>query len=257
MGRVMEARHCVTGRLVALKQLNPGFSVDAAAVERLLQEAMACGRVQHPNVVDVYDAGEADGVAYVAMEKLQGESLAKRLERGPLPPSLALELTRQTLAGLEAAHAAGIVHRDLKPDNLFLAGPQDSPTVKILDFGISKLSSDHRPDTQTGAILGTPAYMSPEQIYAPSTVDVRADIYSLGVVLFEMLTGRRPFEADSYPALLVSILNDPFPALDEHLPDADAALQALVSAAVQRDRAHRIPDAVSFSKRLAGYAAAN
>jgi tetratricopeptide (TPR) repeat protein len=251
MGTVMEARHRVTGRSVAVKLLSPGMGGGEVQRHRLLQEALACGSVKHPNVVDIYDAGDYEGAPYIAMELLEGQSLADRLDdEEQLPLKLALDITRQALAGLQAAHAAGIVHRDLKPDNMFLVGDADKPTLKLLDFGISKLTQGHKGDTKTGALLGTPKYMSPEQIYAPSTVDGRTDIYSLGVVLYEMLCRKAPFEAETYPALLMRILNDPFPCISESREEADEALEQLVARATARERSERFAAADAFRSAL-------
>jgi tetratricopeptide (TPR) repeat protein len=248
MGTVMEARHLVTGRTVAVKLLSPGTGGGAALRQRLLQEAMACGSIKHPNVVDVHDAGEFEGTPYLAMELLRGQSLADRLDGGgKLPVSLALEFLLQALAGLEAAHAAGIVHRDLKPDNIFVVEGTEGPTIKLLDFGISKLSRDHQPDTKTGALLGTPRYMSPEQIYAPSTVDERTDVYSLGIVLYEMLCGTPPFVAESYPTLLMKILNDPVPGLSEDCSAGSEVVEDLINRAIARDRSERFASAREFA----------
>ncbi|NRA31767.1 MAG: serine/threonine protein kinase [Polyangiaceae bacterium] len=255
MGTVMEARHLVTGRAVAVKLLNPGMGNNPAHCQRLLAEALACGSVKHENVIDVYDAGEFDGTPYIVMELLAGQSLAERIDNGPpLSRTLVLDIARQALAGLAAAHGSGIVHRDLKPDNLFLAGHPESPTVKLLDFGISKFSAGTPSTTKTGALLGTPSYMAPEQIYAPSKVDGRADLYSLGIVLFEMLCGKVPFVAESYPALLVSILNDPFPCIGDHCAEADAQLKELIASATARDRTQRYADCAEFTAAISAMA---
>jgi tetratricopeptide (TPR) repeat protein len=254
MGTVLEGRHRLTGRKVAVKVLHLDSADRARHAHRLLQEALATGRIQHPNVVDVYDAGEHGMAPYLVMERLEGESLAERLRRdGKLPVSEAVDIVCQAAAGVHAAHEVGVVHRDIKPDNLFLAcGQGEGIVVKVLDFGISKLSDVDGAHTRTGAILGTPYYMAPEQVTASSEVDARADVYALGVVLFELLTGEVPFRADNYAALITKIVTEPFPSARELRPDVPEAIDQVLRGATLRELEGRPASAAALAERLRG-----
>ena len=194
MGAVYLAVHAMLGRKAAVKLLRPELSRDPSTVQRFFTEARAASAIKHPSIVEIYDFGVApDGAAYIVMELLDGESLATRLARlGRLPVATALVFARQIATALAAAHRAGIVHRDLKPDNAFLVADPEvagGERVKLLDFGIAKLTGDGGvAHTTTGAIMGTPHYMSPEQCEGSRAVDHRADLYSLGCMLFQMIT---------------------------------------------------------------------
>jgi tetratricopeptide (TPR) repeat protein len=252
MGSVYAARHRLLGRDVAVMLLRPGGCEDPRQCQRLLQEALASGQVRHPNVVEVYDAGIDGGAPYLVLELLRGESVGDRLARhGPLACDEALEIVAQALAGVAAAHAHGIVHRDLKPDNLFLV-EGDAPRVKVLDFGIAKLQDGGgMAETGTGALVGTPYYMAPEQIEGRRDLDARVDVYALGVVLFELLTGDRPFRGDSYGALLLSIVTAEFPSCRERRPDLPERVDALIRTATARDRSVRFRTAREFADAVA------
>ncbi|HEY3354291.1 MAG TPA: serine/threonine-protein kinase [Polyangia bacterium] len=202
MGAVYVAEHALIGRKAAIKVLLPEFSHNQEIVGRFFNEARSTALIKHPGLVDIFDFGyDASGSAYIVMEYLDGESLAGYLRRvGPVGTSTVCAIGRQIAAALATAHAAGIVHRDLKPDNVFLVPDPDQPAgvrVKILDFGIAKLVTDGgmtaSMKTRTGAVMGTPIYMSPEQCRGAGQVDARTDIYSLGCILFEMVCGRPPF----------------------------------------------------------------
>jgi serine/threonine-protein kinase len=201
MGSVFRAEHSVLGRPAAVKVLRPELTTNPQLVQRFLNEAKAATSVRHPGIVEVYDYGTTDdGTSYIVMELLEGISLASRLgERGKLPEAEAMAIARGVASALRAAHQQNIIHRDLKPDNIFLVPDPDGPTgerVKVLDFGIAKLVDPKRAfQTQTGALIGTPIYMPPEQARAAGAIDHRADLYALGCMLYQMLAGRPPFVA--------------------------------------------------------------
>src|SRR5688572_9506839 len=178
MGEVYEGRHALTGRRVAIKRLSPALTRDAEASRRFLREARAAAAIEHPNVVQILDCGTDDGTPFIVMELLRGESLASLLEReGPLAPERAIELVRPVLNALERAHALSMIHRDLKPENVFLADTgEPKPVPKLLDFGIARFyeDGDERaagPLTRTGAVMGTPSFMSPEQAFGHKDLD--------------------------------------------------------------------------------------
>src|SRR4051812_19045016 len=207
MGVVYVAEHPAIGRRAAVKVLRPGLTEHVEITKRFFNEARAANAIRHPGIVEVFDSGTLpSGVAYLAMELLEGESLAARRRRvARLPRAEARVVGAQTASAVGAAHAAGIVHRDLKPDNLFLIRDYRDPSrenVKVLDFGIAKLGIDTSQSvsvkTRTGSVMGTPAYMSPEQCRGTKEIDYRTDIYALGVILYEMLTGRPPFVSEGF-----------------------------------------------------------
>ncbi|HEY5951558.1 MAG TPA: serine/threonine-protein kinase [Kofleriaceae bacterium] len=201
MGAVYRAEHAVLERVVAVKLLRPELTENEELVNRFINEARAASAIQHPGIIEVLDFGHSqDGRAYFVMEMLHGESLAQRIaKRGRLPEREAAQIARGVASALTAAHGKGIVHRDLKPDNVFLIPDPDlGERPKVLDFGIAKLGERAPGDvkyTQTGALIGTPLYMAPEQARAASGIDHRADLYSLGCMLYEMLVGEPPFVA--------------------------------------------------------------
>src|SRR3954471_14977979 len=201
MGTVFRAEHVLLGRPAAVKLLRRDLSTSATLVQRFVNEAKAVTACKHPGIVEVYDFGYTeDGHAFIVMEFLDGESLGRRLARLRLTEAQAAAIALGVASALRAAHRVGVIHRDLKPDNVFLVPDPDGGVdrTKVLDFGIAKLAdaaSDSR-NTQTGALIGTPLYMAPEQARAAATIDHRADLYSLGCILFHMLTGRPPFVAD-------------------------------------------------------------
>ncbi len=236
MGAVYLGQHELIGRRAAIKVLLPELSAQRHSVDRFFNEARATSVVSDPGIVQIYDFGFTDDkIAFIVMEFLDGEPLTARLRRlVALTPAEALRITRQVAGSLAATHAAGIVHRDLKPDNLFLVRDPEAPggeRAKILDFGIAKLGDDdpaNRMITRNGQVIGTPTYMSPEQA-AGRPVDYRADIYSLGCVLFQMLTGGPPFDVPGMYAVLSAHVNDRPPTLTEVAPHLPATLDPIVA----------------------------
>jgi len=250
-GEVWAALNERTDREVALKLI---VGADQELRERALREARALGRVSHRGIVDVLDAGETDrGEPFLVMPLLCGETLGERLRRegrivAPKAAAIALEVAR----GLAAAHAAGVIHRDLKPSNIFLHRDMETglDQVKVLDFGVSKMiRSEGPPTTRTGDLVGSPAYMSPEQARADWALDQRTDLWSLGVVLFEMLAGRRPFTSRTI-AVISDIVSAPIPALAPLVPGLDPRLALVVSRCLERDVALRVQSAQELAALL-------
>ncbi|HEX7839591.1 MAG TPA: serine/threonine-protein kinase, partial [Kofleriaceae bacterium] len=235
MGAVFLGEHTLIGRRAAIKVLLPELSSKRDSVDRFFNEARATTAISDPGIVQVFDFGfTSDSIAYIVMELLEGEQLDVRLARlGKLTPADALRITRQAAGSLGAAHAVGIVHRDLKPENLYMIRDPEAPggeRPKILDFGIAKLG-DEVPDrvrTRTGAVLGTPVYMSPEQCDGAGRVDHRADIYSLGCVLFHLLTGRPPFDLPGVGALISAHLRETPPPPSSQVAPLPPGLDELV-----------------------------
>lgn len=239
MGVVYRAEHEMIGRSVAIKVLLPEFSHKREIVDRFFNEARAASSIRHPGIIEIFDFGyHADGHAYIVMEFLEGETLTSRLQRrGRLSASEAVAIIRGVSGAVAAAHAKGVVHRDLKPDNIFLVPDPDMPggeRTKVLDFGIAKLSDlaggDGGPSlrTRTGAVMGTPTYMAPEQCRGAGSVDHRADIYALGVILYELVCGRAPFVAEGFGEIIAAHLTAPVPAPRTFAPDLPAHLEAVL-----------------------------
>ena len=255
MGRVYLAEHVKMGRKSAVKVMNPGTVNDADAISRFNREAANASRISHQHVAQVYDFGEtSDGLIYLAMEYVEGEKLTDILARdGALPPERAGEIVRQVAEALSVAHDMGIVHRDLKPDNIMLAKFRDgSDCVKVVDFGIAKAAGvEAQKVTKTGLVIGTPEYMSPEQI-AGDPLDGRSDIYSLGLVAFNMLTGRLPFPSKTAQESVIMRLTEPPMRLGQMRPQIawTPAVQAVMDKALQRDAALRYSSANEFGRAL-------
>jgi serine/threonine-protein kinase len=257
MGAVYVAEHTLIGRQAAIKVLQREMSHRQDLVTRFFNEARAATAVKHPGIVEIYDFGyHTDGSAYIVMEYLEGETLSARLRRtGPLPAARAAALGRQVAGALGAAHAKGIVHRDLKPDNIFIVRDPDitdGERTKILDFGIAKLAAGDQPGisrTRTGTVMGTPAYMSPEQSKGAGNVDARTDLYALGCILFEMVCGRPPFVAEGGGEVMAQHIYAPVPAPSSIAPVAPQLEQFLLRA-LAKDPAHRFQSAEEMSAAL-------
>ncbi|MEI9952633.1 MAG: serine/threonine-protein kinase [Pseudomonadota bacterium] len=258
MGQVFAATHLGLGQLVAIKLLHPEALEDSDAVVRFLREAQLAAKIQSQHVARVMDVGHLEGGApYIVMEYLDGEDLATVVARGPLPVVQAVDYVVQACDAMIEAHLAGIVHRDLKPSNLFLASRGDrSPIVKVLDFGVSKQIHSQFEGvglTSTTTKLGSPAYMSPEQIRSARDVDARSDVWAIGVILFELLTGKRPFVAISMADLIPRIVNSAPPSLSELRPEVPARLEAAVLRCLQKQRADRFQNLSALVVEIAHF----
>jgi serine/threonine protein kinase len=255
MGIVLEAVNITTGKRVALKWMHPHVSADPVAAERLLREAQVAARVRHPNVIDIYDVDRHENSLFLVMEYLEGESLRSLLQRGTATGKEILGLLIGAMRGAAEAHKRGVIHRDIKPENIFLSvqGNDPKPVPKLLDFGISKLAllDVHQlPLTKTGSTFGTPVYMSYEQLSGESDLDVRTDIYSFGVVLYEALTGRLPYEAETFPAVIMKIATEPPLPLREHNPSMPVGLERVIMNALRKEREKRMPSVDSLRSLL-------
>jgi serine/threonine-protein kinase len=254
MGAVYEAVNTSINKRVALKFLDREATRDRDAVTRFQREAEAASAVESAHIVDIFDSGQSeDGLPFLVMELLRGEDLRSRLRReGRLELDVALRIAAQVLRALARAHEAGIIHRDLKPDNVFLCARDDDPEfVKIVDFGISKLSSASLDTlTRRGTVLGTAFYMSPEQAQAFPDIDGRADLFSLGAILYETLAGRPPHTGRVYEAVLVSICTTDSPDIRLHAPNVPERVARLLAKALARDRDARFESAAEFLDAL-------
>jgi serine/threonine-protein kinase len=255
MGIVVAAHHLQLDERVAIKFLLPGALGSPDAVARFLQEARASVKVKGEHVVRVMDVGQLDtGSPYIVMEYLDGHDLQAWLDRdGALPVQQAIDFVLQACEAIAEAHLLGIVHRDLKPANLFCVQRSDGDLhIKVLDFGISKvLTPGPAPDlTRTSALMGSPLYMSPEQMRQSRGVDARTDIWSLGIILFELLTGQKPFLAETLPELVLVVATDPHRPIRSIRPDLPPALEAVVSQCLAKDRERRFQSVAELAIAL-------
>jgi serine/threonine-protein kinase len=260
MGVVVAARHEQLDQLVAIKFIRDDALDNDEAVERFLREARSAARLKSEHVARVLDVGRLEsGAPYMVMEFLEGNDLAHTLTQdGPMAVDLAASLLTQVCEAVAEAHAAGIVHRDLKPENLFLTRTVGgSPKMKVLDFGVSKssrLTDDPRAKlTRTRTMLGSPLYMAPEQMRSSRDVDARGDVWALGVVLFELLTGRSPFEAETMPELCLKIVSEPPLSLARLRPAVPPALVEIVERCLEKDRNKRYANASELAVALAPF----
>jgi serine/threonine-protein kinase len=262
MGVVVAARHVALRQRVALKFLVPAATRMPGAAARFLREAQAAAAIQSEHVARVLDVGTlANGAPYMVMEHLSGVDLARHLkERGSLSLEDTVDFVLQASEALAEAHSLGIVHRDLKPGNLFLTRrPEGSPLVKVLDFGLSKvvLGEEDAPDTSltaTNVVAGSPHYMSPEQVRSLKHVDARTDVWALGVILYELLTGKRPFEGNTVTALCAAVAADTPPPARVLRPDIPQAVETLISACMEKDPSRRLPTVAHLAVGLAPFA---
>lgn len=254
MGNVYKARHLHMDTTLAIKILHPHLVTDATSVERFRREARAALAVDHPNAIKVMDFGVSDGrTVYLVMEFLEGQSLRQIIKQGPISPARTVEIAKQICGALEAAHAKNIIHRDMKPDNIILLNPgTPQETVKVLDFSIAKLKTAEGAGlTQQGMVVGTPQYMSPEQGEGRE-LDQRSDLYSVGVILYEMLTGQLPFKAASPVALVLKHIHSlpkPLRELNDQIPQA---IEAVVMKALSKKREERQQTVRQLSEELEG-----
>jgi serine/threonine-protein kinase len=256
MGAVYVGTHVALRKKVAIKVLNPQLT-SPAMLARFQREAITASQIGHEGIAQVTDLGTStDGQAFLVMEFLEGEPLSSRLKAtGPMPIELACELACAILSPLAAAHAAGIVHRDLKPDNVFLVRQSRGELVKLLDFGISRaqgLEAEFRL-TNTGVVMGTPYYMSPEQARGDSEVTPASDIYSIGVILYEMLIGEVPIKGENYNQLMFRVMTGEYPRLRQRRPEVPAELEATIERAMATDASLRWPSASELEQALLAF----
>jgi serine/threonine-protein kinase len=265
MGHVYAAIHEQLGLRVAIKILSPTLSQNEDAVRRFSREARASVRIQSEHVARVLDVGQLahGGAPYMVMEFLSGNDLSHELkERGALPTQEAIQYVLQASEAVAEAHALGVIHRDLKPANLFLTRrPDGSPLVKVLDFGIAKAIAPEQgafepsPSlTATHSFLGSPAYMSPEQVRTPKSVDTRSDIWSLGTILYELLMGELPFRGSNALDLLAAVASDPMPSIRQKRPDVSPELEAVIAKCLEKKPGDRYESVAAFAQALAPHA---
>ncbi|MCA1555411.1 MAG: serine/threonine protein kinase, partial [Acidobacteria bacterium] len=260
MGTVYRATHILMEKAVAIKVLHPSLAADDKIVARFTREAKAASRISNPHALNVTDFGESEnGIVFLVMEYLRGRTLKEVIRgEGPMPLARVVEVTRQICGALDAAHAEGVVHRDLKSDNIMLeevAGGND--WAKVLDFGIAKILETEGPDPELTApnlIIGTPQYMSPEQCSQASNIDARSDIYSLGVILYEMLAGHVPFTGESATAIMLKHLQEPPPLVSDERRDLPAAVGQVIARALSKLPEERQESAGELAEALANAA---
>ncbi len=255
MGAVYESRNAWTGRRVAIKVLHPAFAAKPGVLGRFIQEAQVASRVVHPNIVEVIDLGQGDGEGafYIVQEFIEGADLRAVMdEAGRVSPRRAVALMAPVMRALAAAHRAGVVHRDVKPENILIArDTTGAPCPKVIDFGVSKLLD--QPSTRrtlAGTTLGTPYYMSPEQARGDADLDGRSDVWAVGAVLYEMLSGSLAFDADNYNLLIIKVCTERAPRLDSLAPELPSALVEAVHRALSPRRDDRFDSMESFLDAL-------
>jgi serine/threonine protein kinase len=246
MGTVYRARDPILDRPVALKTISPELAANPEFLGRFQREARAAARLTHPNIVTVYELGEVNGTPYIAMELLEGLDLVEAMSPGRLPLDEKLRVMVEVCRGLDYAHKRGVIHRDVKPANVRLLS---DGTIKLLDFGIARLGESTL--TQTGILLGTPSYLAPE-VVSGGRVDHRADMWAVGVILYELVCGQRPFQAPTFVGLVYKIVHEPVPPLPIEGLDVPAGLAAVVARALEKDPARRYQDLAELAVALQG-----
>lgn len=260
MGTVYAAKNSMTGRAVALKCIRQDLYQDGVFSERFLREARVAGKLDHPNIVNVYDAGFHEGTLFLVMELLRGQSFESWLRSGERSPSACIAALMPALRGVAAAHSAGVIHRDLKPDNIFLCLDESGfvHQTKVLDFGIAKELDDavdsSRQLTNPGTLMGTIHYMAPEQVRCARDLDLRCDIYALGVILYHALSGHFPFRSESLSALIIEIAEGNPAPLGSLRPNLPAGLAAIVMRAMSKQRDSRFDSVADLAYALEPYA---
>ncbi|HEY6558826.1 MAG TPA: protein kinase [Polyangiaceae bacterium] len=258
MGIVCAATHLELERPLAIKFVRPEFAQSSEFVARFLNEARAAAALRSEHVAQVLDCGRLpSGTPYMVLERLEGADVERIVGRqGPLPVDMAVDLALQLCEALAEAHAMHIVHRDIKPQNLFLIeGPAGTPMLKVLDFGVSKRLFTEDPSvTHTSHGVGSPHYMSPEQMTAPADVDARTDMWSVGAVLFEMLAGRPPFTGETLPEICAKVVTQPAPFIRSFRPNVPPRLEAVVQRCLEKDRDQRFSDVGELAEALAPFA---
>ncbi len=251
MGVVYRARDERLQRRVAVKVLPPELAFSSEIRQRFTREAQTAARLSHPHIVPIHDVGEGSGIVYFVMGLIEGESLAARIRRrGRIPPEDARRIMRETADALSAAHGVSVIHRDIKPDNILLEGTRGR--VVVTDFGIAKAMSATSGATLTsaGMAIGTPAYMSPEQAAGEREIDGRSDVYSLGIVAYQMLSGELPFNAPTVAGILMKQITEPAPLLHDKFPDVPEDLSLAVARCLEKDPANRWPSADALRRAL-------
>ncbi|MBW2262774.1 MAG: protein kinase [Deltaproteobacteria bacterium] len=261
MGTVYEARHLLIDRTLAIKFLDPSLAHDSETLTRFSNEARVFSTVGHPNLVEITDMGKtAEGIPYMVMEKLEGTDLARlMMEHGKLTPIAAVTIALEILRTLDAVHEKGIIHRDLKPENIFLIVVDGAVRVKLLDFGISRLISSSKKSrlTQKGIVFGTPQYMSPEQAQGKDSVDERSDVFTIGEILYETLTGREVFPGDNNLAILTAVTRCRVTPPRQIEPSIPPELEQVILTALERSQDKRFQSAAEFMQPLASFARAD
>jgi eukaryotic-like serine/threonine-protein kinase len=258
MGSIWVARHVELDSLVAIKFMVPSHAESSTGRERFKREAKICAELRVPNVVQVYDYGIEDDTPYLVMELLEGEDLQARIRRERrLTPAVTLGIVHQVSKALERAHGLGLVHRDIKPANIFLARQGGEEVVKVLDFGIAKSTAPLLAGnaTKTGTLLGSPYYMSPEQVRRSKQVDHRSDLWALGVIVYECLTGRRPIQGEELGEVLVEICTGEIPLASTVVPELGPGVDAFLSRALAREQDQRFQSARELTEAFAAVVA--
>src|SRR6185503_14287438 len=255
MGAVYVGKHILMDKTVAIKVLRPSLALDDDVVRRFSREAKAASRISHPHAVSVTDFGESEnGVVFLVMEYLDGQTLKEIIKsEGQMGLNRAVEIIRQVSGALDAAHEQGVVHRDLKSDNIMLSQTNGGDWAKVLDFGIAKIQQTETVDadiTAANLVIGTPQYMSPEQCSQSTTIDARSDIYSLGIIIYEMLAGQLPFTGESPTVIMMKQVQDPPPSILDVRPDLPATISALISKSLAKQPADRFQSAGELSAAL-------